>query len=118
MDSLFTQNVQPIFFDYENADIRPDQASRLRADASWLKEHPGIKFVIEGHADERGSEEYNLGLGDRRATTVKNFLINQGIPGTNVTTVSYGEERPVCREMNEECYGRNRRAAFVLKPAN
>jgi peptidoglycan-associated lipoprotein len=110
---LFKQNIQIVFFDYDKAEIRPDQVSRLQTDAAWLKSHPTVKFTVEGYADERGSEEYNLGLGDRRANTVKEFLIKQGVPQSVITTISYGEERPVCKEETEDCYSKNRRAAFT-----
>jgi peptidoglycan-associated lipoprotein len=113
LTDLFRQNIQTIQFDYDKADIRPDQVSRLQSDAAWLKEHPGVKFTVEGHCDDRGSEEYNLGLGDRRASAVKEFLIKQGVPQAEITTISYGEERPLCRDDNETCYQRNRRAAFT-----
>jgi peptidoglycan-associated lipoprotein len=118
MDELFRQNVQTIYFDYDKADIRPDQISRLEANASWLKQHRDLKFTIEGHCDERGSEEYNLGLGDRRANRVKEFLIKQGVDQSIINTISYGEERPICREATEECYQKNRRAAFVSSPTS
>jgi peptidoglycan-associated lipoprotein len=118
MDDLFRQNVQTIYFDFDKADIRTDQVGRLEADASWLKEHPGLKFRIEGNCDERGSEEYNLGLGDKRANKVKEFLIKEGVDPSSINTISYGEERPVCREATEDCYQKNRRAAFVLSPTS
>lgn len=110
---LFKQNIKLIYFDYDKAEIRPDQVSTLQADASWLKQHPGVKFTVEGHCDDRGSEEYNLSLGDRRANAVKDYLLKQGVPQTSITTISYGEERPVCRDDNESCYSKNRRAAFT-----
>jgi len=110
---LFKQNIQVVFFDYDKADIRPDQVSRLQTDAAWLKSHPAVKFIVEGYADDRGSEEYNLGLGDRRANTVKEFPIKQGVPQSAITTISYGEERPICHEETEDCYSKNRRAAFI-----
>jgi len=118
MDEMFRQNVQTIYFDFDKSDVRPDQLPRLEADASWLKEHRGLKFRIEGHCDERGSEEYNLALGDRRANRVKEFLIKEGVDSAGINTISYGEERPVCREATEDCYQKNRRAAFVLIPAS
>jgi peptidoglycan-associated lipoprotein len=118
VESLFRQNVQAIYFDYDESAIRPDQLSRLNANAVWLKEHRDVKFTIEGHCDERGSEEYNLGLGDSRANRVKEFLIQQGIDAFRVRTVSYGEERPACRNTTEECYQQNRRAQFVLGPTS
>jgi peptidoglycan-associated lipoprotein len=118
MDELFRQNVQTIYFDYDKAGIRPDQIARLEANASWLKQHRGLKFTIEGDCDERGSEEYNLGLGDRRANSVKEFLIKEGVDQSSINTISYGEERPICREATEECYQKNRRAAFVASPTS
>jgi peptidoglycan-associated lipoprotein len=90
--------------------------STLTTDASFLKEHQGIKFTIEGHCDERGSEEYNLGLGDRRATAAKNYLVNLGVSGDRVSTISYGKDRPFCTEHNEECWQQNRRAHFHYGP--
>jgi peptidoglycan-associated lipoprotein len=110
---LFRQNVQTIYFDFDKADIRPDQVSRLQSNAAWLKEHPTIKFKVEGDCDERGSEEYNLALGDRRANRVKEFLIKEGVDPSTINTVSYGEEHPVCRDATEDCYQKNRRAGFI-----
>jgi peptidoglycan-associated lipoprotein len=118
MDELFKQNVQVVYFDYDKADIRPDQIQRLQAGAAWLKTHPGLRFTIEGHCDDRGSEEYNLGLGDRRANVVKEFLTKAGVDPSIIKTVSYGEERPACREETEACYQTNRRAAFVPSPTS
>jgi peptidoglycan-associated lipoprotein len=110
---LFKQNVQTIYFDYDKAEIRADQVSRLQSDAAWLKQHPGVKFTVEGNCDDRGSEEYNLALGDRRANAVKEFLVKEGVPQATITTVSYGEERPVCREDTDNCFQQNRRASFT-----
>jgi peptidoglycan-associated lipoprotein len=118
LEEIFRQNVQTIYFDYDKADIRPDQVSQLEANASWLKQNRGVKFTIEGHCDDRGSAEYNIGLGDRRANSVKEFLIKQGVDPSNIKTISYGEERPVCTEETEQCYQRNRRAAFVPSPTS
>jgi peptidoglycan-associated lipoprotein len=115
-DEVFRQNVQTIYFDYDKSDLRPDQVARLEANAAWLKQNPTVTFTIEGHCDERGSQEYNLGLGDQRANHVKEFLINKGIDALRMTTISYGEERPVCHDATEECYRLNRRAAFTMKP--
>jgi peptidoglycan-associated lipoprotein len=116
VQQLFSSNVQTIYFDYDKSEIRPDQMARLQANASWLKQNPGVHFTIEGHCDERGSQEYNLALGDRRANAIKDYLISQGIPENNMKVISYGEERPVCSEQSEDCYQRNRRAEFVLNP--
>jgi peptidoglycan-associated lipoprotein len=103
------------YFDLDRSDIRPDAQQTLTADADVLKANPNFKVTIEGHCDERGSEEYNLGLGDRRATAVKSFLINLGLPADRLTTISYGKDRPQCSESTEECWQRNRRAHFQLK---
>src|SRR5262245_3939305 len=116
MDELFRQNVQTIYFDFDKSDIRPDQVWRLEGNASWLKQHRGLKFTIEGDCDERGSEEYNLALGDRRANRAKEFLINESVDPSSIKTITYGEERTVCREATEDCYQKNRRAAFVPGP--
>jgi peptidoglycan-associated lipoprotein len=111
---LFKQNVQAIYFDYDDSDIRPDQISKLNAAAIWLKQRRDVKFTIEGHCDDRGNEEYNLGLGDRRANRVKEFLMQQGVDVSRIMSLSYGEQRPACAGESEECYQRNRRAEFVL----
>ena len=116
MDDLFRQNVQTVYFDFDKSDIRPDQVSRLQANAAWLKQHPELKFTVDGNCDQRGNEEYNLGLGDRRANAVKEFLIQQGVSSSDIKTVSYGKERLVCTQDNESCYQQNRRAGFVLGP--
>ena len=114
--NLFDQNVKDVFFDYDKAEIKGDNVTTLQKNASWLKTNPSARFTIEGYCDERGSEEYNLALGDRRANAVKEFLIGQGVAGNRINTVSYGEERPVCRDASEECYAKNRRAHFATAP--
>jgi peptidoglycan-associated lipoprotein len=106
------KRVKDAYFDLDKANIRPDAEQTLTADAGFLKEHASIKFTIEGHCDERGSEEYNLGLGDRRATATKNFLINSGVSADRINTISYGKTRPVCTDQTEECWQKNRRAHF------
>ena len=116
VDELFRQNVKEIYFDFDKADIRPDQVSTLQGNATWLKGNANVRFTIEGHCDERGSAEYNLGLGDRRANAAKEYLISQGVAANRINTVSYGKERPVCRDPNETCYMRNRRDAFTRNP--
>ncbi len=113
-DDLFVQNVRTIYFDYDKYDVRDDQKAILQGNADFLRAHPNMKVVIEGHCDERGSEEYNLGLGDRRANAVKEALGALGISGDRIRTLSYGKERPVCTDENEECWQRNRRGQFQL----
>jgi len=114
IDTLWDQNIKPILFDYDQAEIRSDQISTLQGNAAFLKQQPNTRFTVEGHADERGSQEYNLGLGDRRANAVKQYLAGQGIAESRMNVVSFGEERPTCRDTTEDCYARNRRVAFAL----
>ncbi len=103
------------YFDLDRAEIRPDAQQTLTGDGEALKANPTVNVIIEGHCDERGSEEYNLGLGDRRATAAKSFLVNLGIPAQRLRTISYGKDRPQCTEHSEDCWQRNRRAHFSLK---
>jgi|HubBroStandDraft_2_1064218.scaffolds.fasta_scaffold17403_2 peptidoglycan-associated lipoprotein len=110
---LFYQEVRDAYFDLDKADIRPDARAALEKTASFLKGYPNAKVIIEGHCDERGSTEYNLALGDRRANAVKQYLVNLGIPAANLSTVSYGKEKPFCTESNESCWQQNRRGHFV-----
>ncbi|HLY63563.1 MAG TPA: peptidoglycan-associated lipoprotein Pal [Terriglobia bacterium] len=98
------------YFDLDKSDIRPDAQQTLTADADALKANPNAKITIEGHCDERGSEEYNLGLGDRRATAAKAFMVNLGVPGDRLNTISYGKDRPQCTDHSEDCWQKNRRA--------
>jgi len=109
-EAAFGQNTKDAFFDFDKATIRADAEQALTGDASWLKSRQNIKFTIEGHCDERGSEEYNLGLGDRRATAAKNFLVNAGVSADGISTISYGKSRPVCTDHTEDCWQQNRRA--------
>lgn len=105
---------QPILFDYDSSSIRSSEMPKLQNHAAFLQKNPSLRFTIEGHADERGSQEYNVGLADERAATVMKSLVDMGIAANRMTTISYGEERPVCTTPDEACYQRNRRAAFVL----
>ena len=116
LDQLFAETVVPILFDYDKATIRPTEETKLLNNAAWLKQNPTVRFQIEGHADERGSQEYNIALGDERAAAVKKFLAGQGIADARMTTISYGEEKPACREQTEDCWQKSRRAAFVKLP--
>ena len=114
VQELFTKNVKDIYFDYDKSEIRGDARATLSATAQFLKKHPQVRFTIEGHCDERGSEEYNLGLGDRRANSALSHLSSMGISSSRVKTISYGKERPQCRESDEACWQKNRRGHFVL----
>ncbi len=114
LDELFRENVFDAFFDYDKSDIRSDAREALSKTAQFLRTHPDIKVIIEGHCDERGSTEYNLALGDRRAQAARQFLISLGVAPDRIETVSYGKERPFCFESNEVCWQQNRRAHFVL----
>lgn len=102
------------FFDYDKSDLRDDARTALAADADWLKKNRTIQFLIEGHCDERGTSEYNLALGDRRANAAKEYLVSLGVDASRVRTVSYGKERPFCTQSTEDCWQLNRRAHFLV----
>jgi peptidoglycan-associated lipoprotein len=112
---IFARDVKDIFFDYDKYNIRDDARPVLVSDANVLKERSSIRVLIEGHCDERGSEKYNLALGDRRANSTKEFLVSQGVPADRVETVSLGEERPFAEGHDEAAWAQNRRAHFVMK---
>jgi peptidoglycan-associated lipoprotein len=105
-----------VHFDYDAYTIRPKDSPILDENAAWIRANPTGLVLIEGHGDERGSSDYNLGLGDLRAAAARNYLIAHGIPADRVVAISYGKERPVCTEHSEECWARNRRARFLVKP--
>ena len=106
--------VKDAFFDTDKADLRSDARDVLAADAGWLKDHPSVKFLVEGHCDERNTEDYNLALGWRRANAVKAYLTSLGVAADRIATISYGEERPFATCHNESCWVQNRRAHFVI----
>jgi peptidoglycan-associated lipoprotein len=111
-------DLQDALFDYDSNNIRSDARTALTSDAEALKrifaDFPTAVIVVEGHCDERGSAEYNLGLGDRRASAARDFLVQMGVPADKLKTISYGKERPVCTESDESCWQRNRRAHFSV----
>lgn len=111
---LFDQNVRDAFFDLDKSDIRTDARDALTKDAEFLRSYQDIRISLEGHCDERGSTEYNLGLGQRRAEAAKNYLVSLGIAANRIDTVSWGKERPFCTEHGEPCWQQNRRAHFVM----
>jgi len=110
----FKANVQDIFFDYDKYDIRSDAQATLAHAASYLAGHPNVKVLIGGYCDERGSNEYNLGLGQNRGDSAKKALINAGVAASRIRVVSYGKEKPFCTESTEDCWQKNRRAGFAL----
>jgi peptidoglycan-associated lipoprotein len=110
----FKAHVLPIFFDYDSYDIRTDAQATLSNDASYLNSHPDIKVVIGGYCDERGSDEYNLALGQKRADAAKNALVTAGISADRLRVISYGKEKPFCTDHTEECWQQNRRAGFSM----
>ena len=114
-DFADTANLQDIHFDFDKSNIRPDAARTLDANAAWLRSNGNMLVLVEGHCDERGTNEYNLVLGERRARATVNYLIGQGIAQNRLSMVSYGEERPLCTEHNEACWAKNRRAHFRVK---
>jgi peptidoglycan-associated lipoprotein len=117
LEDEFNAAIKDAYFDFNKADLRPEAQQALATDAAFLKSHPDLKVTIEGHCDARGSEEYNLGLGDLRATAARNFLVNLGVSADRLTTITYGKDRPVCTEMEESCWSKNRRAHPVRSKA-
>jgi peptidoglycan-associated lipoprotein len=109
--------LKDIFYDYDSHNLRADARDTLRANAEWLKRNAAARVEIEGHCDERGTNEYNLALGAKRAQAAKDFLATLGISAERLSTISYGEEIPVCKEASEGCWQRNRRARFVVLPS-
>ena len=107
--------LRAIHFDFDKFDIRPDAARILDGNIDWMKSHPKAAILIEGHCDERGTNEYNIALGDRRAKATMSYLTARGVPAGRITMISYGEERPVCTVHSEACWAQNRRAQFLTK---
>jgi peptidoglycan-associated lipoprotein len=103
-----------IFFEYDKSALISEVQEMLKENAQWLKDNPDVSVIIEGHCDERGSNEYNIALGDRRAQSVKTFLVNMGVAAERLTPISYGEEKPIDPAHTEEAWAKNRRAHFVI----
>lgn len=110
-DSLLSQRV--IYFEFDRSNVRSEFRPIVEAHAEYLRANPSARVILEGHTDERGSREYNLGLGERRGNAVDELLQAGGVPSRQIEVVSYGEERPVCRDSNEDCWQRNRRTEIV-----
>jgi peptidoglycan-associated lipoprotein len=114
IQELFDKAVKDAYFDYDKADIRADARDALQATAQFLRSYTQVKVVLEGHCDERGSTEYNLALGDRRAAAAKQYVVSLGISADRLETVSYGKEKPFCTASTEDCWQQNRRGHFVM----
>jgi len=102
------------YFDFDSAVLRPDAESALTKNAAWLRRWPTTTLTVSGHCDERGTTEYNLALGERRAAAVKGYLVSLGVGAERIATVSYGEERPFCTDSTDACWSQNRRGHFVI----
>jgi peptidoglycan-associated lipoprotein len=103
-----------VHFDYDKSDITDEDRGTLQHQATWLQNYPQIRVTVEGHCDERGTREYNLALGARRANAVKEYLVSLGVPAARIDTISYGKERPVCTESTEDCWAQNRRGVTTI----
>jgi peptidoglycan-associated lipoprotein len=113
-EQLFEQNVHDVYFGYDKFTLRPQDSSIVEQDAAFLLKHPDMKLVIEGHCDERGSEEYNIALGQNRGESLQKALVSQGVPSSSIRVISLGKEKPFCTESNEQCWQQNRRDHLKL----
>lgn len=114
-EELFNKNIKDIFFDFNQSNLRSDQGTTAEGDATFLKLHAGLNVIIEGHCDDRGSEEYNLALGDSRADSLKQSLLAQGVSADRIKTLSYGKEHPFCSDDDDTCWQQNRRDHIALQ---
>lgn len=110
----FSAIFQPVLFDYDRSDVRKDMETQLISLSEWLSSHPAVLLRVEGHCDERGSNEYNLALGERRALSIRKFLSDQGVSAARISTISYGEERPANSTHDEFAWAQNRRGEFKV----
>ena len=113
-EDLVTNVGDRVFFDTDRSSLSDEARATLQRQAAWMQLYPNLTFTLEGHADERGTREYNLALGGRRANAAKDYLVSLGVNGGRINTVSYGKERPVCLDSNENCWSQNRRAVTVV----
>jgi peptidoglycan-associated lipoprotein len=113
-EELFSANTKDIYFDYDKYNLRAGESSAVEQDAAFLKQHVGMKVVIVGHCDDRGSAEYNIALGQNRAETMQKALVSDGVDASRIRVISVGEEQPFCREETEQCWQQNRRAHVML----
>lgn len=105
--------LRPVYFDYDRSEIRPDQRPVLQQNATWLRQNPTVRILVEGHCDERGTREYNQALGNRRAAATRDYLVSLGVSQDRIEIISYGEERPIAQGNDEAAWARNRRAQFT-----
>jgi peptidoglycan-associated lipoprotein len=112
-DTKLSANFDDVYFNFDKYNIREDAKPTLRDLASWLSQKDA-KVIVEGHCDERGTDEYNLGLGDRRSNSTKQYLVASGVSSNKIETISYGEEKPLCTQKSEGCWSKNRRAHFIV----
>ena len=112
-ETMVKEAFEDVMFDYDKYDIRPDARTQLNSIADFLNSNKGTNIVIEGHCDNRGTNEYNLALGERRAKAAKNYLVSRGVSPDRMIVITFGEEKPVCTEDTESCWQKNRRAHFV-----
>ena len=113
-DDLIVNVGDRVFFALNSHDLDDDSKSRLQDQASWLKQYSNVAITVEGHCDERGTNNYNTALGERRANSTKKFLVSLGVDASRLNTISYGEEKPFCFDSNESCWFKNRRAHFMV----
>jgi peptidoglycan-associated lipoprotein len=114
MEGRTSVGMVPVYFDFDKSNIRKDQVSRIEADAAFMKKNPKLAIRIEGNCDPRGTNEYNMALGERRALSAKKYLVNLGVPAANLSTISYGEERILVQGNDEAAYAQDRRDDFVI----
>jgi peptidoglycan-associated lipoprotein len=108
--------LKDVYFDFDRYDLKTEARDILKTNVEWIKKNPPVAIEIEGHCDERGTSEYNLALGAKRAQVVRDYLVAAGISADRITSISYGEEIPACTEQSESCWAQNRRARFVVQP--
>ena len=109
------EKLQSIYFDFDKSDIKSDAEAKLKANAAWLSKNTKANVQVQGNCDERGTAEYNIALGDRRAKSAQKYLVNLGVKKDHLSTISYGKEKPVCNDHNESCWWQNRRDDFISK---
>ncbi len=115
MEDLIVNVGDRVYFGYDRYDLTPEALTQLQMQARWLQQYPNVNIVVEGHADERGTREYNLALGDRRATAARDYLVSLGVPASRVSTISYGKEMPEVLGSNAQSWARNRRAVTKVQ---